>query len=88
MNAKDIVNQFNEWEPPMSIPPDLNTRVAELERNAPHLHPAVHNLFALLPEPGAPFNAEARVNFLTAAACLFNLLYEPVAMKIELDGLQ
>ncbi len=72
----------------VGLPPDLKDRVAALERNTPHVHPAIHNLFALLPSPGAQYSAADRVNFLKAAACLFHMIYgatDPLQIKAISD---
>ena len=58
----------------MEIPPDLSTRVTTLEENFPDVPPIFHQLFALLPEPGADFPHDIRVEFLRAAASIFQLI--------------
>ena len=54
---------------------DFEAQVAAVKRVAPHIHPSLHNLFAMLPPPGEPFSVEQRQEFLKAARSLFTLIY-------------
>lgn len=62
----------------MNIPSDFKDRVAALERMEPHLHPVIHNLFAMLPPPGTTFSAADRREWLIALRSVCTLLYGDV----------
>ena len=49
-----------------------------------HVPPAVMEMFKLLPDPGAEFPVESRVQFLKALTCIFFMVYGPCdPLKIE-----
>ena len=71
----------------MNIPPDLNTRVLELENQFKHIPSPMLSLFAMLPKPGEEFSAEDRATFLRALAATCNLVYGgDVQISIEADA--
>lgn len=66
-------------------PPDLKDRVAALERLVPNAPVIFHHLLALLPPPGSGCPKDQRLAFLRAAAALFDVVYGPEPLRIDIE---